>query len=428
MTQQDIRELAKQGNPKALAILINQSLKPKDITAKVGVKNDCLQILLESAEVPDQEAMISFIRNGLIKLEVSINNIKVYGRQIGEENPAWNQTFELIPVQDTPMIPEEIDEPIFPDTPPLNEMENSVFSASNIRQTRAENLPIDTTKPQNPSPRQSSEPLSVGNVVSAALRIYRDKFKLYWKLAFIGYLWVLVPVYGWAKFSAISALISRLAYSEVIERPETVEEARRHVMPKMWSFLGAGILVSLIVTVITFGAIFIFSFLGGVLAAILGQNTTAIIVLVLLGIVAFIAFLIGYIRLLSRLFVVEMPLAMEDSVTATSTISRSLQLTKGFAGRLQWIIAVAFLISLPISIVIISIVIQIMSFILKAVLSALFASDFTIFGFLYFLPLIVLSFASGSLLIPFWQAIKAVIYYDLRSRREGLGLQLRDAR
>jgi hypothetical protein len=28
--------------------------------------------------------------------------------------------------------------------------------------------------------------------------------------------------------------------------------------------------------------------------------------------------------------------------------------------------------------------------------------------------------------MPFWQSIKAVIYYDLRSRREGLGLQLRD--
>lgn len=27
--------------------------------------------------------------------------------------------------------------------------------------------------------------------------------------------------------------------------------------------------------------------------------------------------------------------------------------------------------------------------------------------------------------MPFWQALKAVLYFDLRSRREGLGLQLR---
>lgn len=433
MTQQDIRELAKQGNPKAIATLINQPLKSKNITAKVGVKNDCLQILLESAQVPDQEAMVAFIRKGLIKLEVSLNTVKVYARKLGEENPAWNQTFELIPVQDTPVIPEEIDEPIIPSEPindpiipliePLDEAENQIFATASTRQTKSTKLPKSSAISQNPSPRQSSEPLSVGNVVSAALRIYRDRFKLYWKLAFISYLWVLVPVYGWAKSSAISALISRLAYSEVIEHPETVEEARRHVMPKMWSFLGAGILVGLIVTVVTFGAIFAFVFLGSIFATILGQNTTAIIVFILLGIVAFIAFIIGYIRLVSRLFIVDLPLAIEDNLTATSTISRSLQLTKGFAGRLQWIWIVAFLISLPISLFV-----QIVSFILQGILSVLFANDSVIFGFLYFLMLVVLSFASGSLLIPFWQAIKAVIYYDLRSRREGLGLQLRDSR
>jgi hypothetical protein len=421
MTQQDIRELAKQSNPKALATLINQSLKPKNITAKVGVKNDCIQILLESEQVPNQEVMVSFIRKRLVELEVSLNTVKVYARKLGEEKPAWNRTFELIPVQDMPVITEPIDEPFSPDTPSLNDMESSVFAASNARQTPSQNI-SNPAKSQNISPRQSSEPLSVGNVISAALRIYRDNFKLYWSLAFLGSLWSIVPIYGWAKLSAISAIISRLAYSQVIERPETLDEASDSIMPKMWSFWVAGILVGLIITLVTFGAIFIFGFLGITLATILGQNTTTIIVLILLGIVAFIVFFIGYIRLLSRLIIVEMPLAMENNVTETSTISRSLQLTKGFAGRLQWIWMLAVLISLPISLVF-----QIASFVIQAVLSALFSSESGIFGFLYFLLIVGLSLASGSLLIPFWQTIKAVIYYDLRSRREGLGLQLRDA-
>jgi hypothetical protein len=37
-----------------------------------------------------------------------------------------------------------------------------------------------------------------------------------------------------------------------------------------------------------------------------------------------------------------------------------------------------------------------------------------------------LSFVGGALILPFGQTVKAVVYYDLRSRREGLGLQLRD--
>jgi len=38
---------------------------------------------------------------------------------------------------------------------------------------------------------------------------------------------------------------------------------------------------------------------------------------------------------------------------------------------------------------------------------------------------LLLSFASGALVTPFWQAMKAIIYYDLRSRKEGLDLQMR---
>lgn len=276
----------------------------------------------------------------------------------------------------------------------------------------------------NPSSPQPINPISVGDAVSAAVRIYRDRFKLYYGLAFIGYLWILVPIYGWAKFSAISALLSRLAFCELIERPETVAEARRHVMPRMWSFLGAGILVGLIFLGVGFAGMIIIGILGGVAAAFTQQGSTVIaIVSWLLIIVGVIAFIIGYIRLIARLFIVEVPLAIEDNVTATSTISRSLKLTEGFASRLQWIIVVAFLVTLPVSIVV-----QIVSNIFEGILRAVFTSDSPTFAIFYFLVLLAVSFVSGSLLIPFWQAIKAIIYCDLRTRREGLGLEIQDSR
>src|SRR4028118_2003715 len=113
-------------------------------------------------------------------------------------------------------------------------------------------------------------PLSVGNVVSASLRIYRDHFKSYFGLALVASLWVLVPIYGWAKYSAIAALISRLAFGEVRENPETVSDARRQVNPRMWSFLGAGILTFLIF----FGV----SLVGGIAMALLGGGGGAIFV------------------------------------------------------------------------------------------------------------------------------------------------------
>ncbi len=47
-----------------------------------------------------------------------------------------------------------------------------------------------------------------------------------------------------------------------------------------------------------------------------------------------------------------------------------------------------------------------------------------IYGIVYFISLIG-SLVGGAFIMPFWQALKAVLYLDLRTRREGLGLQLR---
>jgi membrane-anchored glycerophosphoryl diester phosphodiesterase (GDPDase) len=272
---------------------------------------------------------------------------------------------------------------------------------------------------KNLSSSGQTGPLSVGNVVSASLRIYRDHFKSYFGLALVASLWLLVPIYGWAKYSAISALISRLAFGEVREKPETVSDARREVNPRMWSFLWAGILTFLIYIGVSLVGGIAMAILAGGAGAIFGQNSP--IVAVLLVVVAVIAFLIIYIRIISRLLIVELPLAIENNIGASSAIGRSWELTKGSVGRIQWIVFVGILVSLPITIVV-----QILSSIVESVLKAVLGAESGIFFLVYFLLILLLSFASGALVTPFWQAMKAIIYYDLRSRKEGLGLQIRD--
>lgn len=264
------------------------------------------------------------------------------------------------------------------------------------------------------------KPLSVGNVVSAGLRIYRDNFKAYFKSAFIGYLWIIVPVYGWAKYSAMMGMIARLTYQEVAEQPETISDAQRHVKSKMWDFFAAGIIVGLII----FGAIIPFSLIAGIIGGLAGfmisqESTIGIVSGVLLIIVALLFLIFGLLWLVSRLFFVELPLAVEENITATSAIARSWNLTKGFVGRIQLVVLVGFLISLPILVVI-----QIASAIFQLMVGAGLENNpglAVIGGILYLL----LAFAGGALMIPFWQAIKAVVYYDLRIRREGMGINLR---
>lgn len=88
MSQSNFLELAKQGNASAITTLLNRSLQPKGINAKATLKDSCLQIVLESAQVPDQKALVAFMRKSLTSLGAeSISKVKVYGQQIDEGLP-----------------------------------------------------------------------------------------------------------------------------------------------------------------------------------------------------------------------------------------------------------------------------------------------------------------------------------------------------
>lgn len=98
MSQQNPLELAKYGSPNAIEELINRSLKPKGITAKVSRKDNCLKVILESNEVPDQESLVKFIHSGILKLNLSsVHTLQIFGKKADDEVPVWTQTVNLKP-------------------------------------------------------------------------------------------------------------------------------------------------------------------------------------------------------------------------------------------------------------------------------------------------------------------------------------------
>jgi hypothetical protein len=244
-------------------------------------------------------------------------------------------------------------------------------------------------------------------------------------LALKAYVWLLVPIYGWAKFYALSALISRLTFAELVNQPESISSGQRFVNSRIWQFLINMLLMLLVGMGILIGVVVVFAIFG-VLSAVLvgGLNQQANIgVYLILGLLAFVVGILALVAVLwisTRFYLVEVPLAIEDNVDGTSTIARSWELTKGYVWRIILISFVAFLITLPIQIVV-----QIVSTIVQLIFTPLLEQN-SGFGLLFAVIILALSFASGAVVLPFWQAIKAVIYYDLRSRREGLGLKLRD--
>ncbi|MBE9251460.1 DUF975 domain-containing protein [Dolichospermum sp. LEGE 00240] len=269
------------------------------------------------------------------------------------------------------------------------------------------------------------QPLSVGSVVSAGMRLYRSHLKEYFFIAFKAYAWLLVPIYGWVKFYALSALISRLAFGELVNQPESVSSGERFVNSRLWDFFINMILMLVISLGITFASMLTGGLLIGIPAALLGGlqdgNTANVVILILIVLVVMIIIFSGIVWIGTRFYLVDVPLAIEDDVNGSSTINRSWELTKGNIGRIVLISLVGALITIPIQFII-----QIITSIIQLIFTPLLKDGNVGFSIIFSLLILGLTLAGLALIAPFWQTVKAVIYYDLRSRREGLGLQLRD--
>jgi ATP-dependent DNA helicase RecQ len=96
MAEDNFLEKARQVDAQALAGLLERSLEPKGITAKVFLKQDGLKVVLESAGTPEQQTLVDFIRQEIIGLGIpSIRTVKVLGKQSGSFDCAWQQEVEL---------------------------------------------------------------------------------------------------------------------------------------------------------------------------------------------------------------------------------------------------------------------------------------------------------------------------------------------
>jgi MFS family permease len=301
----------------------------------------------------------------------------------------------------------------------------------------------------NPNPRPAIGPMSVGNVVSAGFVLYRSHLKSYFRIALFASLWILLPflliiplpvlfisrvvdlsalwliiplwlvlgLYCWAQYLTSSALISRLGFGELVSKPEGVNEGRNQVKSRLWSYLFLGFLVGILLVGVYFLLAIIAFIIGGILGFILGFVNPALGA-IFTGLLVFIIVLGGITWFYSRWLVAEVVLAVEDGRKVVESINRSWQLTKNSAFRIQGAVLVAFLVTLPI---------LLLSAYLPQLLLINVEPNSVAFWTLYAISLVI-SMAGNVLVMPFWQTLKAVIYYDLRSRREGLGLQLRDSR
>ncbi len=293
--------------------------------------------------------------------------------------------------------------------------------------------------------------LSVGDVVSGSLRVYRDHFKSYLWLAGQAYLWLLAPFlitvlsvamlaglatvmepialtgliilaiavllvpwgYCLGKLLAIQGVLARLVFFEVGEQPETVAAAKIQLMPRFWRFLWVSLLTSLVFFLFFIPIVLGYGVIVGLFTFIFMEDNPDVVTILLSALLTIVWSLVSlyvYIWIFARLALVDVCLALEPTLSPFNAISRSWSLTKGYVLSLQLIFFLAFLITLPLSMVT-----NIGS------ITTLILDIDPAWGSVIDVPL---SLIISILIVPFWQAIKALVYYDLRTRKEGLNLSL----
>lgn len=310
-------------------------------------------------------------------------------------------------------------------------------------------------------------PMGVGKIIRTGFRLYRDRFSTYLPIGAMAGLWSLIPflvllpipflliawkvspaiasippviwaalpvwlilfVFATAKSLTNLALISRLAFGTLVDRPETPREARSHVMPRMGKFLTTYFLQILLITagflgflilagITTFmGVIFLGGpiTIGGVDVSSFPFSSLIYGILFLLAIIALAVYLAAFIRFIIGLDLAQVSLAVEDRLTAWGAIKRSEGLVKGNAGSIFTIFLVVGLISLPLSIVA-----NLVSSLIVNAVALEMTRESPFFQSIDFLISLFVSSVFSIVILPLYQIVKAAIYYNLRARKEGI--------
>jgi hypothetical protein len=90
------KELARQGDVRAIANLLNTQLQSEGLTVQTTLIGSCLAIMLESSQVPDSAFWVEFIRQQFKSWGVeAFDKVRIFGRITNDIYPAWKQEFEL---------------------------------------------------------------------------------------------------------------------------------------------------------------------------------------------------------------------------------------------------------------------------------------------------------------------------------------------
>ncbi|MEA5421528.1 glycerophosphoryl diester phosphodiesterase membrane domain-containing protein [Spirulina sp. CCNP1310] len=307
-------------------------------------------------------------------------------------------------------------------------------------------------------------PMTIGNVISSTVILYRTHWRDYLSLSLQSSAWIILPlvigilgvaalitlevpwlifaglpfwlggfIYCWGRSLTYGGAIARMGVCYLADVPESVQKAYRWARSRLLALMGVNILLGLI-----FVAVYLAVVIGlGIIAFIVAFLLMAVVGVsfgstteppILLGVLLFLLFMAGlgitimlFLWVTARFTIFDLPLMVEAKQDAIQSLKKSWQLTQGNAFRIMGIVAIATLVTLPIMGIF-----QTLTFLIQVFVS-LWINNQNQESYAAGLSVLfswLVGAVSSIILLPLWQSLKAVLYYDLKSRQEGIDLTL----
>jgi hypothetical protein len=218
-------------------------------------------------------------------------------------------------------------------------------------------------------------------------------------------------LFYWVSYAVALGATTMAVSGIYADRPPTIAETYRATRGR----IGRLALLLLLIGIRMFGIVVVVMLIAGV-----GGAIAALVSPVLVGLGVFITILVlfGLVIWMFLRYAVSVPAAVLEDNTASEAISRSVELTKGSLHRVFLLMVFTVIVTYA----------ALALFQVPFIFAAYFAGPETPAGFWLNLAGVVTGSIASALTSPLAVVAMAVLYYDLRTRNEGLDVELLVAR
>ena len=267
--------------------------------------------------------------------------------------------------------------------------------------------------------------LTIGNTVTASVALYKNQWQKFLKLSAIAHLWLLVPIYGWARYLAIAAWISQLSLQKLSNDLEFNSQEKYFSIRSLRIFFLVALLTSVVPFLLGFLIIISLVYIGMYLEQAIFLNIPSSIIFIFYLIeddilnemleweIVILLYLIT-ILFHVRFFLTDLVFAVEKKPKILIVIKQSYLLTENSSLKIFKTIVLSLIVTLPIWFISDFLISQFFAYIMTATndIARNLPNTNSIYYFATF-ALICWSLAVNLLLMPFYQSIRAITFYRL---------------